>query len=159
MIRAIYPGSFDPATLGHFDIAARALSVVDELILGVLNNPSKTSLFSAEERVKMLQDTLGLKYPNIKVQAFSGLTVDFAREHDARIIIRGLRAVTDYEYELQMAQMNYKLDPDLETMFLMANIKYSFLSSSTIKEIASFGGDVTNFVHPLIAQKLREKLQ
>ena len=157
MIRAIYPGSFDPVTMGHIDIAERALRIVDELVLGVLNNPSKHSLFSAEERVKMLQDTVGEKYPNIRIEAFTGLTVDFARKQEANMIIRGLRAVTDYEYELQMAQMNYKLDPNLETTFLMANIKYAFLSSSTIKEIASFGGDISNFVPPLVAQRLREK--
>ena len=157
MIKAIYPGSFDPVTFGHIDIAQRALRIVDELVIGVLNNSSKTSLFSAEERVKMLQDTVGEKYPQITVKAFSGLTVDFARQEKANLIIRGLRAVTDYEYELQMAQMNYKLNPDLETTFLMANIQYAFLSSSTIKEIASYGGDIDNFVPPLVAQKLREK--
>ena len=157
MIRAIYPGSFDPVTLGHIDIAERALRVADELVIGVLNNSSKTSLFSVEERVKMLQDTLGKKYDNIRIEAFSGLTVDFAKKVNANVIIRGLRAVTDYEYELQMAQMNYKLCPELETTFLMANIKYAFLSSRIVKEIASFGGDIDNFVPPLVADKLREK--
>ncbi len=157
MIRAIYPGSFDPVTLGHMDIAERALCVADELVIGVLNNSKKTSLFSAEERVKMLQDTLGIKHSNIRVEAFTGLTVDFARKVNADIIIRGLRAVTDYEYELQMAQMNYKLLPDVETIFLMANIKYAFLSSSVIKEVALYGGDITNFVPPVVAERLREK--
>ena len=157
MIRAIYPGSFDPVTLGHIDIAERALKIVDELVIGVLNNSSKTSLFSAEERVKMLRETVGKQHPNVTVESFSGLTVDFARQKGANLLIRGLRAVTDYEYELQMAQMNHKLHDKLETMFLMASIKYSFLSSSTIKEIAQLGGDVSSFVPPLIAQRLREK--
>lgn len=156
MIRAIYPGSFDPVTNGHIDIAKRALRIVDELVIGVLNNSNKTALFSADERVKMLQDTLGAEYPKIRVESFSGLTVDFAKQVNANIIIRGLRAVTDYEYELQMAQINYELCPELETTFLMANIKYAFLSSSMVKEIASFGGDISDFVPPLVADQLRE---
>ena len=157
MIRAVYPGSFDPVTFGHADIAERALRVADELVIGVLNNSSKTSLFSVEERVKMLQDTLGKEHSNIRIEPFSGLTVDFAKKVGARVIVRGLRAVTDYEYELQMAQMNDKLYPDLETIFFMANIEYAFLSSSIVKEVASYGGDVDNFVPPVVAQKLREK--
>ena len=157
MIRAIYPGSFDPVTCGHIDIAKRASRVADELIIGVLDNPHKTPLFSVEERVKMLQDTLGEEYPEIRIETFTGLTVDFAREVEADVIIRGLRAVTDYEYELQMAQMNHKLCPGLETTFLMANLKYAFLSSSIIKEVASYGGDVSSLVPPVVADKLREK--
>lgn len=158
MITAIYPGSFDPVTYGHIDIAERALRIADRVIVAVLNNSDKTPLFSAEERVKMLQDTVGKKYPDIKIESFSGLTVDFARERKANLIIRGLRAVTDYEYELQMAQINYKLYPELETTFLMSNIKYSFLSSSIVKEIAKYGGDISHFVPPVVEQMLREKL-
>lgn len=158
MITAIYPGSFDPVTNGHIDIAERALRVADKLIIAVLNNSEKTPLFSTEERVKMLQDTVGQKHPAIEIEAFSGLTVEYARQKDARLIIRGLRAVTDFEHELQMAQINYKLYPDLETTFLMANIKYAFLSSSVVKEIATYGGDISHFVPPLVEQKLREKL-
>jgi len=156
MIRAIYPGSFDPVTNGHIDIAKRALRIVDELVIGVLNNSNKTALFSADERVKMLQDTLGAEHPKIRVESFSGLTVDFAKQVNANIIIRGLRAVTDYEYDLHIAQINYELCPELETTFLMANIKYAFLSSSMVKEIASFGGDISDFVPPLVADQLRE---
>ena len=158
MITAIYPGSFDPVTNGHIDIAERALRVADKLIIAVLNNSEKTPLFSTEERVKMLQDTVGEKHPAIEIEAFSGLTVEYARQKNARLIIRGLRAVTDFEHELQMAQINYKLYPDLETTFLMANIKYAFLSSSVVKEIATYGGDISHFVPPLVEQKLREKL-
>lgn len=158
MITAIYPGSFDPVTYGHIDIAQRALSVADKLIIAVLNNSEKTPLFSVEERVKMLQDTVGEMNPAVEIEAFSGLTVEFARQKNAHLIIRGLRAVTDFEHELQMAQINYKLYPDLETTFLMANIKYAFLSSSVVKEIAAYGGDISHFVPPLVEQKLREKL-
>ena len=158
MITAIYPGSFDPVTYGHIDIAQRALSVADKLIIAVLNNSEKTPLFSVEERVKMLQDTVGKKYPDIKIESFSGLTVDFAKEMGANLIIRGLRAVTDYEYELQMAQINYKLYPELETTFLMSNIKYSFLSSSIVKEVASYGGDISEFVPDYVAEKIHEKI-
>ncbi len=158
MITAIYPGSFDPVTYGHIDIAERALRIADRVIIGVLNNSEKTPLFSTEERVKMLQDTVGKKYPDIKIESFSGLTVDFAKEMGANLIIRGLRAVTDYEYELQMAQINYKLYPELETTFLMSNIKYSFLSSSIVKEVAKYGGDISHFVPSVVEQKLREKL-
>ncbi len=158
MITALYPGSFDPVTYGHIDIAERALRIADRVIIGVLNNSEKTPLFSTEERVKMLQDTVGKKYPDIKIESFSGLTVDFAKEMGANLIIRGLRAVTDYEYELQMAQINYKLYPELETTFLMSNIKYSFLSSSIVKEVAKYGGDISHFVPSVVEQKLREKL-
>ena len=158
MITAIYPGSFDPVTNGHIDIAERALRIADKLIIAVLNNAEKTPLFSVEERVKMLQDTVGEKHPAVVIEAFSGLTVEYARQKDAKLIIRGLRAVTDFEHELQMAQINYKLYPDLETTFLMANIKYAFLSSSIVKEIATYGGDISHFVPPLVEQRLREKL-
>ena len=158
MITAIYPGSFDPVTYGHIDIAQRALSVADKLIIAVLNNSEKSPLFSVEERVKMLQDTVGQMNPAVEIEAFSGLTVEFARQKNAHLIIRGLRAVTDFEHELQMAQINYKLYPDLETTFLMANIKYVFLSSSVVKEIAAYGGDISHFVPPLVEQRLREKL-
>ena len=156
MRRAVYPGSFDPVTFGHLDIIERSARLVDELVVAVLVNHAKTPLFSADERVKMLQDTLGAEHPKIRVESFSGLTVDFAKQVNANIIIRGLRAVTDYEYELQMAQINYELCPELETTFLMANIKYAFLSSSMVKEIASFGGDISDFVPPLVADQLRE---
>ena len=145
MLRAIYPGSFDPVTLGHMDIIKRSCKIVDELIVGVLNNNAKTPLFSVEERVKMLREaTKELK--NVKVVEFEGLLVDFAKAIDAKVVIRGLRAITDFEYELQMTQTNHKLEPDVETLFLTTSIEYSFLSSTTVKEVAAFGGDITQFV-------------
>ena len=123
MLRAIYPGSFDPVTLGHMDIIKRSCKIVDELIVGVLNNNAKTPLFSVEERVKMLREaTKELK--NVKVVEFEGLLVDFAKAIDAKVVIRGLRAITDFEYELQMSQTNHKLEPDLETMFLTTSIEF-----------------------------------
>ena len=145
MRRAIYPGSFDPVTFGHLDIIRRASKIVDELVVGVLNNNSKTPLFSVENRVKMLEEVVR-DIPNVKVMSFEGLLVDFAKKIDAQIIVRGLRAVTDFEYELQMSQTNHKLNPDVETIFLTTSIEYSYLSSTTVKEIASYGGDITQFV-------------
>lgn len=141
MIRAIYPGSFDPVTLGHLDIIQRAARNCDELIVGVLNNKSKSPLFTVEERVAMLKDVVR-NIPNVRIMAFSGLLVDFAREQGAHCIIRGLRAITDFEYELQMAQTNSILNKEIDTMFLTASNDYSYLSSTTVKEIASFGGAI-----------------
>ena len=157
MRRAIYPGSFDPVTFGHLDIIRRASKIVDELVVGVLNNNSKTPLFSVENRVKMLEEVVR-DIPNVKVMSFEGLLVDFAKKIDAQIIVRGLRAVTDFEYELQMSQTNHKLEPNVETMFLTTSIEYSYLSSTTVKEIAAFGGDITQFVPEAVAVKLREKM-
>ena len=140
MLRAIYPGSFDPVTYGHIDIIKRSNKIVDELIVGVLCNKAKMPLFSVEERVKMLEEvTKDLK--NVRIVPFNGLLVDFAAKMDADLIIRGLRAITDFEYELQMSQTNHKLEPNVETMFLTTGIEYSYLSSTTVKEIAAFGGD------------------
>lgn len=156
MIRAIYPGSFDPVTLGHLDIIQRAARNCDELIVGVLNNKSKSPLFTVEERVKMLEDVTK-DIPNVKIMAFSGLLVDFAREQKASSVIRGLRAITDFEYELQMAQINSILNSDIDTMFLTASIDYSYLSSTTVKEIASFGGDIEKFVPKEICGRIYEK--
>ena len=157
MLRAIYPGSFDPVTLGHLDIIKRAACIADELIVGVLNNNAKTPLFSLEERVKMLYD-ITKDLPNVKTLPFDGLLVDFARQTDARVIIRGLRTSTDFDYELQMSQANYKLTPDVETLFLMTSVEYSYLSSTMVKEIASFNGDITNFVPEVIADAIKEKM-
>ena len=128
MLRAIYPGSFDPVTLGHLDIIKRSASMVDELIVGVLNNKAKSPLFSVEERVTMLGEAIK-ELPNVKVIPFAGLLVDFARQTDSKMIIRGLRAITDFEYELQMSQMNRKLEENVETVFLTTNLEYSYLSS------------------------------
>ena len=158
MLRAIYPGSFDPVTLGHMDIIKRSCKIVDELIVGVLNNNAKTPLFSVEERVKMLREaTKELK--NVKVVEFEGLVVDFAKAIDAKVVIRGLRAITDFEYELQMTQTNHKLEPDVETLFLTTSIEYSFLSSTTVKEVAAFGGDITQFVPEVVVNEIEEKMK
>lgn len=156
MIRAIYPGSFDPVTLGHLDIIQRAARNCDELIVGVLNNRSKSPLFTVEERVAMLKDVVR-NIPNVRIMAFSGLLVDFAREQGAHCIIRGLRAITDFEYELQMAQTNSILNKEIDTMFLTASNDYSYLSSTTVKEIASFGGDIKQFVPREVCDKVYEK--
>ena len=158
MLRAIYPGSFDPVTLGHLDIIRRSAAVADELIIGVLQNNAKKSLFPVEERVKMLYEvTKDIK--NVKVVSFDGLLIDFAKEMDAKVIVRGLRAVTDFEYELQMAQTNRKLDSDIETLFLTTSLEYSYLSSSTVKEIANFDGDISQFVPEEIIEKITEKIK
>ncbi len=156
MLRAIYPGSFDPVTLGHLDIIRRSARMVDELIVGVLNNNTKMPLFSVEERVTMLQEVV-CDIPNVRVKSFSGLLVDFAKQEKAGMIIRGLRAITDFEYELQMSQVNRKLDDEIETVFLTTGLEYSYLSSSTVKEVASFGGDISQFVPESVAQKMLEK--
>lgn len=156
MIRAIYPGSFDPVTLGHLDIIQRAARNCDELIVGVLNNKSKSPLFTVEERVAMLKDVVR-NIPNVRIMAFGGLLVDFAREQGAHCIIRGLRAITDFEYELQMAQTNSILNKEIDTMFLTASNDYSYLSSTTVKEIASFGGDIKQFVPREVCDKVYEK--
>ncbi len=155
MIRAIYPGSFDPVTLGHLDIIQRAARNFDELIVGVLNNQSKYPLFTVEERVKMLEEVSG-KILNVKIMSFSGLLVDFARKEKANCIIRGLRAITDFEYELQMAQTNSILNSDIDTMFLTASNDYSYLSSTTVKEIASCGGNFDKFVPEEICNRIYE---
>lgn len=150
MRRAVYPGSFDPITFGHLDIIERASKIVDELVVGVLHNSAKNSLFSLEERVSMIRE-ITKDLPNVRVESFDGLLVDYMNQIDANIIIRGLRAVTDFEYELQMAQMNHVMSDDVETLFLITNLKYSYLSSTVVREIASYGGDITKFVpEPLI---------
>lgn len=158
MIRAIYPGSFDPVTLGHLDIIRRAAQTVDELIVGVLNNGSKTPLFTIDERVGMLREvTEGLS--NVKVMSFSGLLVDFARQTEATIVVRGLRAISDFEYELQMAQTNHKLNPQVDTMFLATGLEYSYLSSTIVKEVAFFDGDIREFVPESVVGRVREKVR
>lgn len=158
MLKAIYPGSFDPVTFGHLDIIKRSCKIVDELVVGVLNNNAKRPLFSVEERVKMLEEVTK-DFHNIEIVPFDGLLVEFARKIDAALIIRGLRAITDFEYELQMSQTNHKLGPGVETMFLTTSIEYSYLSSTTVKEIAAFGGDVSQFVPEVIGKELKEKMK
>ena len=156
-MRAIYPGSFDPVTYGHLDIIERSAALVDELIVGVLNNNAKSPLFSVEERVKMLVEVTK-DITNVKVVTFEGLLVDFARQMDAKMIVRGLRAITDFEYELQMAQTNHKLAPQLETIFLTTSLEYSYLSSTIVKEVAAFGGDISKFVPEYISAQIMEKM-
>ena len=153
---AIYPGSFDPVTLGHLDIIERAAKIVDELVVAVLMNGSKSPLFTVEERVNMLREVTK-HIGNVKVMSFSGLLVDFAKEINASIIIRGLRAITDFEYELQMAQTNHILNDKIDTVFLTSNLEYSYLSSSTVKEVASFGGDISKFVPEYVIDRIYKK--
>ena len=158
MLRAIYPGSFDPVTYGLLDIIERAASISDELFVGVLLNKAKTPLFSVEERVTILFEvTKNLK--NVKIVPFEGLLIDFAKQMDAKVIVRGLRAITDFEYVLQMSQTNRKLNADVETLFLTTSLEYSYLSSTTVKEVASFGGDITQFVPEFVAEKVTEKIK
>ncbi len=157
MLRAIYPGSFDPVTYGHLDIIRRSSKLVDELIVGVLCNKAKMPLFSVEERVKMLKEVTK-DLDNIRIVPFDGLLVEFASRMNAGLVIRGLRAITDFEYELQMSQTNQKLDPNIETMFLTTSIEYSYLSSTTVREIAAFGGDLTQFVPEAVALELEKKM-
>ncbi len=157
MSRAIYPGSFDPVTLGHLDIIKRSSEIFDEVIIGVLNNTSKSPLFSLEERVNMLNEVVS-DIPNVKAVSFDGLLVEFAKENDIKVIVRGLRAVTDFEYELQMAQSNRKIAPDIDTLFLTTNIEYAYLSSSIVKEFASYGVDVNELVPELVALELKKKM-
>ena len=156
MKRAIYPGSFDPVTNGHVDIILRSSKIVDKLIVGVLNNSAKKSLFSVEERVSMLKE-LTKDLPNVEVTSFDGLLVDYMREIDVSIIVRGLRAVTDFEYELQIAQTNHIENTDIETIFLTTNLQYSYLSSTIVKEFASYGGDISKFVPEQFVDRIYEK--
>lgn len=158
MTRAIYPGSFDPVTLGHLDIIKRAAKIMDELIVGVLNNNSKTPLFSVENRVKMLKEVVQ-DIPNVKVMAFDGLLVDFAKELNAQIIVRGLRAVTDFEYELQMSQTNMVLDKDIDTIFFTTSLEYAYLSSSTVRDAAYYGADISRFVPETVINQVYDKFK
>lgn len=157
MKRGIYPGSYDPVTKGHMDVIERAAAIVDELIVAVLTNPHKNQgLFSVEERIDMLEESTA-HLSNVKVEHFSGLLVDYAKEKQATVIVRGLRAVTDFEYEMQMAQINKSLLADVETIFLATNAEYSFLSSSSVRELAMFKGNFYNLVPQYVAKKLEEK--
>ena len=157
MLRAVYPGSFDPVTNGHLDIIRRSRCLADELIVGVLNNKAKTPLFSVEERVKMLKEVTK-ELPGVKIVPFEGLLIDFAKEMSAKMVVRGLRAVTDFEYELQMAQTNHKLAEDIETVFLTTSLEYSYLSSTIVKEVAAFGGDISQFVPEHVEEKIKSKI-
>ncbi len=156
MKKAIYPGSFDPVTFGHLDIIERSSKIFDEVVIGVLNNSAKNALFTTEERVSMIQQ-LVIDYPNVTVDSFEGLLVDYARSIDANVIIRGLRAVTDFEYEIQIAQTNKVEYPELETIFLTTGLHYSYLSSTIVREFASYGGDISRFVPAEIIPLIQAK--
>jgi len=154
---AIYPGSFDPVTNGHLDLIERGSNIFGRLVVAVLRNAEKDPLFSLSERIEMLQETTSA-YPNVEVDSFHGLLVDYARKREARVLLRGIRAVSDYEYELQMAMMNRKLEPRLETVFMLPAIQYSYLSSRLVREIVQLGGSVNGLVPPAVEQRLRAKV-
>ena len=158
MSLAIYPGSFDPLTNGHLSIIRGALVVVDKLIVAVLNNPKKQSLFSVDERIELIREAVGANEKRIEVDSFGGLLVDYCRKKNAKVVVRGLRAVADFEYELQMANMNRHLYEEMETVFLMANDAYFYVSSNIVKEAASLGGDVSALVPPNVSRRLSDKL-
>jgi len=153
---AIYPGFFDPITNGHLSVVQRALKVFDKLIVGILSNPQKSPLFSVEERIYMIKQALKGE-PNVEVDTFDGLLVDYAVKRKSGVIIKGLRALSDFEYEFQMALMNRKLNRDIQSIFLMTDYKWFYISSTIIKEAASFGGDVSGLVPGVVNQKLKEK--
>ena len=156
MKTAIYPGSFDPLTFGHLDMIERSSKIVDELYVSVLRNSAKNPLFSTDERVSMIEEMTS-HLPNVKVTAFDGLLVDYAGKIGANIIVRGLRAVTDFEYELQISQTNRIVNPDIDTIFLTTSLQYAYLSSTIVKEVASYNGDISKFVPEGIARKVYEK--
>ena len=158
MSKAVYPGSFDPLTLGHLDIIGRAAKIFDEVIVAVLRNSSKNSLFSLDERVSMIiEETKG--FSNITVVSFDGLLIDYMKRIDASVIIRGLRTVTDFEYEFQIAQTNHVQDTNIETVFLTSDLQYSYLSSTIVKEFASYGGDISKFVPERLIDRINLKYQ
>lgn len=153
---AIYPGSFDPVTNGHLDILERGLKLFDKIILAILTNPKKNFLFTLEQRIEMLEDSIK-KFPNVEIDTFDGLTVDFAAARNAQGILRGLRAMSDFEYEFQMALMNRRLNREVQTVFLMTGLRWIYTSSSIIKEAAQFGGNIKGMVPPIVEMKIQEK--
>jgi pantetheine-phosphate adenylyltransferase len=156
-VKALFPGTFDPPTNGHIDLIQRGAILFGHLTVAVLNNPGKNPLFSVAERVEMLQEVI-VSMPNVSVATFDGLTVEFARQQGAAAILRGIRAISDYEYEFQMALMNRRLAPEIETVFLQPAGRYSFISSRMLKEVFSFGGDVTGLVPPNVIKRLRGRI-
>ncbi len=154
---AIYPGTFDPITSGHLDLIERGSRLFDRLIVAVLGNQQKQPLFSVDERKDMLEEVVGA-FPNVEVDSFNGLLVDYARQKNATVLLRGIRAISDYEFELQMALMNRRLAPQIETVFMMSAESYSFISSRLVKEIFSLGGDIAGLVPPPVEQRLRARL-
>jgi pantetheine-phosphate adenylyltransferase len=156
-VTAVYPGSFDPITNGHLDLIERGSRMFNRLIVSILRNDSKQPLFSVEERMEMLREVVHV-YPNVEVSAFDGLLVDHAAAQSASVLLRGIRAISDYEYELQMALMNRRLRPDIETIFMMANETYSFISSRMVKEVFGLGGKITGLVPPSVEARLRRRM-
>ncbi|HVN03719.1 MAG TPA: pantetheine-phosphate adenylyltransferase [Bryobacteraceae bacterium] len=154
---AIYPGSFDPITNGHLDLIERGYRLFDQLIVAILRNESKQPLFTVEERMEMLREVVA-GYPNVAVDSFDGLLVDYAGQRGATVLVRGIRAISDYEYELQMALMNRRLRPDIETVFLMASEAYSFISSRLVKEVIGLGGNIGGLVPPPVEVRLRQRV-
>lgn len=157
MTTAVYPGSFDPLTFGHLDILNRAAGIFDRVVIAVIENPSKSPLFTTAERVAMIRSSVG-EMAGVEVNTFNGLTIDFARQAGARVIVRGLRAVSDFESEFQMALMNRRLEPDVTTVFIPTSLRHLFLSSSLIKELTAFGGDISEFVPESVVAALKQRL-
>lgn len=158
MIRAVYPGTFDPLTRGHEDLVRRASALFDSLIVGIAESSAKRPFFTRRERLELANEVLA-DLDNVQVVGFSGLLINFVREHRARVILRGLRAVSDFEYEFQLAGMNRSLYPDMETIFLTPSEQHMFISATLVREIATLGGDVSKFVHPAVSRRLTEKVR
>jgi len=158
MIRAVYPGTFDPLTRGHEDLVRRASTLFDELIVAVADSRAKKPFFTIDERLEMASTVLA-DLPHVQVVGFRGLLIDFARQNAARVVVRGLRAVSDFEYEFQLAGMNRNLNPEMETVFLTPSEQHMFISATLVREIAMFGGDVSKFVHPLVRERLAAKVK
>lgn len=159
MKRAIYPGSFDPLTFGHIDIIERSVRLFDEVIVAILTNPQKAPLFTVEERIEIMREILKPRFPNVEIDVFHGLLVDYAVQKQAQVIVRGIRAVTDYEYEFQMALMNRRLAPGIETVFMTPAENYSYLSSKLVKEIAELGGSVSGLVPDIVEKRLKQRFR
>jgi pantetheine-phosphate adenylyltransferase len=157
--KAVYPGSFDPLTFGHLDVVERSVRLFDRVVMAILTNPAKEALFSVEERCDMIDKAVRKRFPNVEVDVFHGLLVDYVKEKDAQVIVRGIRAVTDFEYEFQMALMNRRLAPGVETVFMMPAEQYSYLSSRLVKEIASLGGSVEGLVPPGVEKRLKKRFR
>jgi pantetheine-phosphate adenylyltransferase len=158
MIRAVYPGTFDPLTRGHEDLVRRASTLFDSVILGIADSRAKKPFFTLEERLEMARQVLG-DLRNVEVVGFTGLLIDFARQQNARVVVRGLRAVSDFEYEFQLAGMNRNLNPNMETVFLTPSEQHMFISATLVREIAIFGGDISKFVHPIVSAKLAARVK
>ncbi len=159
MTTAIYPGSFDPLTFGHVDIIERSTRLFDKVIVAILTNPQKAALFTIKERTELMHDILEPRFPNVEIDVFEGLLVDYAKQKKAQVIVRGIRAISDYEYEFQMALMNRRLAPEIETVFMTPAEHYSYLSSRLVKEIAELGGSVSGLVPELVEKRLKQRFK